>query len=174
MLKLDIIRPDDLIIVKDWRNMCPEALRTCKLTSDVDQINYYKKLNEDNSSRFWAVKRCGSISKLVGFSGLNNIQHENRLAEINIIINPTLKGKGYGGEIIDMILDQAFNLLNLKNVYGECYYCNPDGIQFWGKIIEKYKGFSVDLPNRKYFLGEYWPSLYFNLSKEGFANAKKN
>jgi RimJ/RimL family protein N-acetyltransferase len=61
-----------------------------------------------------------------------------------------------------MLLDEAFNKMNLKTVTGECYKCNP-GLDFWYRVIEKYNGHKTILPNRKFWNGKYYDSLYFSI-----------
>ena len=36
------------------------------------------------------------------------------------------------------------------------------------KIINEYEAYSTILPNRKYYNGKYWDSLYFNITKDNF------
>jgi hypothetical protein len=53
----------------------------------------------------------------------------------------------------------------LKTVYGECYYCNAAGINFWKKYIETSDIciYSTKLPNRKFRNGLFYDSLYFSV-----------
>jgi len=109
-----------------------------------------------------------NIDILMGMGGITNIQWENKLGEISLIINPTLQGKGYGIEAVDMLLHEAFDNLGLKTVFGECYYCN-EAVEFWLKIADKYKGSTAVLPNRKLWQGKFYDSLYFSIDAALFA-----
>jgi RimJ/RimL family protein N-acetyltransferase len=97
--------------------------------------------------------------------GLENISWENRNAEISIILNPDCQRKGYGTQAVNLLLDQGFNYINLENVWGECYLCNP-AVDFWLKICKVHDASIATLPNRKYWQGKYYDSLYFNFKKE--------
>jgi hypothetical protein len=52
--------------------------------------------------------------------------------------------------------------MNLENIWGLCYYCNP-AFEFWKKIIQKYNAFSIELPSQKFWKGQYYFGLYFNI-----------
>ncbi|SNX53217.1 Acetyltransferase (GNAT) domain-containing protein [Thermoanaerobacterium sp. RBIITD] len=54
---------------------------------------------------------------------LNSADHINGIAELGIFIgNKDYWNKGYGSEAIKLLLDFAFNILNLYNVYLKTYY----------------------------------------------------
>jgi RimJ/RimL family protein N-acetyltransferase len=99
--------------------------------------------------------------------GLENISWENRNAEISIIMDPACQGNEHGSQAVELLLNQGFDYLNLENIFGECYLSNP-AVKFWEKNIEKYSGTKTILPNRKYWEGEYWDSLYFNFNKSDY------
>jgi len=99
--------------------------------------------------------------------GLTNIQWENRLAEISLIIGPKHRKKGSGTEAVDLLFDEAFNRMGLKTVFGECYKTNTN-LGFWEHIVEKYKGYSTTLPNRKFWNKEFYDSYYFSIDSDSF------
>jgi RimJ/RimL family protein N-acetyltransferase len=123
--------------------------------------------NRNAKARYWAVWRYDAF---IGMVGLENIEFENGLAEISIILNPEYHGRGYGKEAVDMLLRRGFGDMHLENIYGECYVCNL-AYSFWQKICEKYGGTYTHLPNRKYYNGTFYDSLYFSINKEGFYGA---
>ena len=89
-----------------------------------------------------------------------------------MIINPEMRNDGLGEKAVDLLLDQAFNYLNLQTVFGECYWPN-NALRFWTKITDKYSGKDkmtkhVVLPSRKYWNGVYYPSLYFSIDKDDY------
>lgn len=163
-MKLKSLTLSDLEQVRQWRNKCPEALRTPFLLTQERQEQFYRDVIcvRQKDSRYWGIV---VDDVLVGMCGLENIQWENRLAEISIILNPDYQGKGYGEKAVGLLLDQGFNHLNLENIFGECYLCNP-AVEFWNKVAQKYNAVCCHLPNRKYWQGKYYDSLYFNIAKE--------
>ena len=55
--------------------------------------------------------------ELIGGCGLHNVDHVNRTAENGIFLgNKAYWNKGYGVEAIRLLLDHAFNVLNLNNI----------------------------------------------------------
>jgi RimJ/RimL family protein N-acetyltransferase len=132
------------------------------------QEKFYREVicNPNSSHRYWVFHIEKHEPSLVGFGGLTYIQWENRLAEISLIIDPAMRGHGIGEKAVDLILDKAFNYMNLQTVCGECYQCNTEGIKFWKKIADQGR-YSINgwvfLPNRKFWDGEYYDSLYFSI-----------
>lgn len=158
-MKMIGAKPDVIQEVNIWRDEARETLRTTGFSDDSDLFLY------DNSHRYISFY---DESNLVAFGGLTNIQWENRLAEISLIVNPDNRKDGIGSDCIDMLLDEAFNKMNLKTVTGECYKCNP-GIDFWYRLIEKYNGYKTILPNRKFWNGKHHDSLYFSVDCAQFS-----
>ncbi|MHC4464580.1 MAG: GNAT family N-acetyltransferase [Planctomycetota bacterium] len=95
------------------------------------------------------------------------MQWENRIGEISLLIFPPSRKQGYGEEAAELLLDQAFNYLNLKTVCGECYDCNQ-ALCFWQKIIKKYHAYETMLPNRKFWAGHPWASTYFSIDADEY------
>ena len=167
-MELKAPRIDDMHKVLSWRNSVPESLRTSVLLTAPMQEQFYAAVicNRNSLNRYFTIFGNGGYP--VGFGGLTNIQWENSIAEISLIINPLESGKGNGTKAVDLLLDQAFNKLNLKTVFGECYWCNP-ATNFWAKIIKKYNAHEALLPNRKYWDGAYHNATYFSIDRDDYA-----
>lgn len=148
--------------VRIWRNQCLYSLRTpFELTIEMQQ-EFYKNVVCDRkaNARYWAIY---DGDKLVGMTGLENIEYINRRAEISLIINPDYHDRGYGSEAFEMLLDKGFNQLGLNNIWGECYESNP-AIGFWRKMILKYGGYSTTIIETKFFNGKFHDSLWFSFT----------
>lgn len=177
-MKLVVPTKDDCEKVRLWRNECLESLRTPYPSTKEMQEDFYRNVicNPNSPHRYWAIRESGEINKigfadsLVAFGGLTFIEWENRLVQISLIVNPRYRKIGVGEVAVAALLDKAFNYLNLKTVCGECYYCNS-AIDFWGKMLNKYNcdfDNGVRLPNRKYWNGKYYDSLYFSIDKKDY------
>jgi hypothetical protein len=153
----------DLEQTRKWRNEQLPILRTSFPLTFEMQVDFYKNVicNRQANARYWGIH---SDDRLIGMCGLENIQWENRLAEISFILNPECSVKEYGDGALKLLLHEGFNNMNLENIYTEVYDCHP-GISFWANIIEKHNCEYSFLPNRKYYNGKYHSSLYINFNK---------
>lgn len=168
-MRLDVLTKEDCEQVRLWRNECPESLRTSYPLTKEQQEKFYEKVicNPNSPHRYWGIWDADKTTiRLIGMGGLTYIEWENRQAEISLIISPQYKHTGYGTEAVCLLLDMAFNRLNLELVYGECYYCNPAGIEFWKKIAGADN--CRDLRKGKYWKGKSCYTLYFDITKEEF------
>ncbi len=158
----------DAGLVSNWRNDSRQTLRTTEHSTVDIQEDFIANL-DPKIHRYFSFYDGGD---LVAFGGLTYIQWENRIAEISLIVNPDLQRSGVGSDAVDMLLEEAFNQLNLKTVFGECYKSNPS-VDFWFRLVEKYDGYSTILKNRKYWNGEYYDSLYFSTDADDYRAAQR-
>ena len=144
-----------------WRNEDLSALRTSRPLTAEQQAAWYARVSVDPCERWWTLLEGGLV---VGYGGLEHIQWEARIAEISLLIAPGCRSKGHGTAAVDAILCEAFDTLNLHNVYGEVYDCNEAGRYFWNSVIERYGADYTMLPDRKFWKGRMWNSVYFSIS----------
>jgi RimJ/RimL family protein N-acetyltransferase len=169
-LFLDCLTLENVEVAREWRNNNIESLRTTYFLNDSMQKDFYEKIISDRASqhRYFGIFKPYSSKYqnkiFIGIGGVTYIQWENGLGEISLILDGQHAGKGYGKESVKLLLDKAFNEMRLYTIYGECYKCNKS-IGFWEKIIKLYDGYKTILPNRKFYNGEYYDSLYFSFSK---------
>ncbi len=163
-MKLKALTLEDAQRAREWRNDTRVSLRTPFLLTEKMQEDFYFNLSRDARMRYWAIE---GEAVTVGAGGLVGIEWENRIAEISLILDPSKRGKGYGMEAVDLILHEGFCNMNLANIYGECYECNP-AAKFWAKVCRKYEAYTTALPQRKYWNGKYYDSLYFNIGGDKF------
>jgi RimJ/RimL family protein N-acetyltransferase len=161
------LRKEDMPIILKWRNDSMETLRTpYKLTLE-QQMHWYNNTicDRQSNTRYWAFTKVGN-DEIIGFGGIENVIWEYRTGEISILIGKEFRRLRYGECAVLMILSQAFNSMNMHNIWGECYTCG--NTEFWKKILgeSNYKIEFRTLPNRKYYNGLYWDSLYFNIGGE--------
>jgi len=171
-MKLEVLSKEDCEKIRKWRNEQMIHLRTPFLLTKEMQEDFYRDVvcNWNAPHRYWGIYE--SDVGLIGIGGITNIQWENSIGEITLVLDPKQTGKGLGEAAVDLVLDQAFNRLNLKTVCGECYICNP-AKNFWDKIRVKYKGYAAILPRRKYWNGQISDSIYFSIDRDDFNNSNK-
>ena len=168
----------DMQQIRLWRDEVRETLRTPYVLTAEQQEDYYRTVicDRDSRTRYWGLwaTKYEALPPLlphtqegpifIGYGGIENIEWENSTGEISILIGAEFHRHGYGRKAVDMFLEEAFYRLNLHSVHGECYRCSP-ACKFWQKIIQSHKGFTIDLPARKYWDDVYWPSMYFTFIK---------
>jgi len=195
-MRLDAPTLEQCQLVRIWRNDCLETLRTTYPLREEQQAEFYRDVvcNPQSEHWYWSIigERGRCVSKatgkeiprggavllsdvsylqadaaigFIGLCGLTYISWPNRIAEISLIIDPQHRSKGIGENAVDLLLVEAFDRLGLKTVVGECYHTH-DGVKFWAKIAEKYRAFTAELPNRKFWAGEFHGSLYFSIDAD--------
>ena len=194
-MKLKVLSLEDVEQARIWRNECLEALRTSFPLTKEMQSDFYKNIICDRNAkhRFWGIHEKVKIpytetikhygfdehkndiyeaERLIGMTGLENIELENRRAEISIILDNQYRGMGNGIKAVELLLDKGFNHMNLDNIYGEVYFCN-EAVAFWEKIINTYRATSTLKRNTKYYAGGYWDSLWFNIERDKYREVVK-
>ena len=73
--------------------------------------------------------------ELIGGCGLLDLDHVNRSAEAGIFIGEkSYWARGYGEEAMRLLLDYAFNILNLHNIMLKVYAYNSRALRCYRKI----------------------------------------
>ncbi len=73
-------------------------------------------------------------SRPIGNAGLFDVDYRNRSAELGLIIaEPDARGKGYGTETTQLVVDYAFTALGLHNVMLTVFEYNLAGIRVYTK-----------------------------------------
>lgn len=72
--------------------------------------------------------------RLIGNASIMNINHINQCAEIGLFIGDAKdRGKGYGQEIVKLLVDYGFRYLNLKNIMLKVFSSNTAAINTYKK-----------------------------------------
>ena len=104
--------------------------------------------------------------KLIGNCGFNEIDYKHRKAEIGLFIgDENNRSKGYGKEILKLLLDYGFNYLNLHSINLNVMDFNPRAIRCYEKC-----GFKEYGRRRKckFINGKYYDSVCMDILKEEF------
>lgn len=154
----------DLTRVLPWRVEARASLRTTRLLTPDDQKAYADRIRTDHTMRIFGFRNG---EHLVALGGLEGIDYVNGHAEISLIVKPRATGKGIGREAVALILEEAFDRLDLRTVWGECYH-STDAWKFWRKIAEQYgcDDLTVTWPRRKYWGGVLYDADLFTITVE--------
>ena len=126
-----------------------------------------RKYLEDNANKdglFGIIKL--ENDELIGSCGIENIDNIHRTGTLGIFIGEeNEREKGYGTEVIRLLLDYGFNYLNLQNI-------KLDVLSFNERAIACYKkcGFKECGRRRKcyYLNGKYYDKISMDILKEEF------
>jgi RimJ/RimL family protein N-acetyltransferase len=166
VLRLDALTKEACEIIRQERNNDISGLRTSFFLTREMQEDFYNNVvcNRNSNHRYFAIKMK---NELIGMGGITNIEWENGLAEISLFIRKKYQHLGHGTRAVHELLEHGFNNMGLLNIYGETYLCSK-AVDFWYKIIQKYEMYVTILPQRKFFLGECYDSIYFSIDAEAF------
>ncbi len=118
----------------------------------------------DKKYIFSIVKNEGD--ELIGNIELNSIKHVDRTATLGIMIGENKeRSKGYGLEAINLLLDFAFNYLNMNSVNLEVLEVNERAKRCYEKA--GFKIFGIQREN-KYIDGKYYNTIHMDILKEEF------
>ena len=133
------------------------------MTVESERAWIEKNLN-NNEYNFAIVNK--ENDELMGNCGIMNINQKDRCAEVGIFIgNEESRSKGYGAEVLRILLDYGFNYLNLNNIYLGVMSFNERAINCYKKVGFKECG----RRRESYFLnGKYYDHVYMDILAREF------
>ena len=171
-----ILRPlkiEDLEKTHEWRNnleliKLTQGIRFPK-TMEMDRDWFNQALNDkSNRNIYFGVDEISS-GDFVGIIQLNNIDYISGTAIWGFIIGDNEKqGKGYSVEAPTILFNYAFNVLNLRKIFG--YPISYNNATF--RMHQKIGNFKQEgvLKQHVFFDGEYHDVLILSIFKEDFLN----
>ena len=107
----------------------------------------------------------------IGQISLHKIDWKNRNAELGIVIgNKEYWGKGYGTDAIKILLNHAFNQMNLYKVYLRVFDYNQRGVRCYEKCGFKEEG---RLRKGQFYGGKYYDVILMGILKDEFEKVNK-
>jgi len=109
---------------------------------------------------------CYSIldenDEFIGIVELYNLSWKNRRAELSIIIKPSVRGKGYGYDALNKILEIGFKELGLNRIWLRVLEYNSRAIELYKRV-----GFVQEGINRKesFRKGQYFSQIQMSILK---------
>lgn len=137
-IKLRPLRKEDYSKTLEWRNNL-ELSRMVQShpfpISDELEIKWYETILTDtgNKSVYFAIENVNQ--DFIGLVFLNNINWIHRICWFHIIIGEAkARNKGVGYETMKLIIDYAFNTLNLRKIMLEVLIDNKAAIGLYKKV----------------------------------------
>ena len=168
---LSPMNSDDYLKYVEWLNDYDIAKGINNYTNVVS-INSEKEwlANAVNEKYIFAII-CIENDELIGNISLTNVDYINKTAELGIFIgNKDYHSRGYGSEAIMLLLNYAFNYINLNNVMLKVYSFNICAIKAYEKCGFKTFGIWKD---SHYFNGKYVDEIFMNVLKDDFYKNEK-
>ena len=158
--------PEDYEVMAKWMNdfaVTDYLIRSHKVIS-LD--NEKKFLEESQNAEAAFVIVTLDEDKPIGVISLEGIKHVHQIAEAGIAIGEEeYRSKGYGTEAMKLLLDFAFNYLNLHNVDLKVVDTNERAIKCYKKCGFKEYGRRSE---SEYINGKRYGTVYMEILKEDF------
>lgn len=130
-----------------------------------DQKQWYAGISKKDIVMAIFLKEADHRPQIVGTIGLYNITPRHQRAVTRMRIDPTYQGRGIAFEARNMVLEYAFNTLNLFKITAECFAENKAIVGLNRKI-----GFHEEgLFRRHYYhAGKYRDVIQFAIFKDDY------
>jgi RimJ/RimL family protein N-acetyltransferase len=175
-VRLRAVEREDVKKFYEWIND-PEvthSLANYLPMSTVDEENWFNHIpNRDQNEKPLAIEiRDGEGWKLIGNCAVLQIQWVNSCAELGIMIGEKSSwNKGYGTEVMTLLLRHGFETLNLNRVGLQVYSDNPRAIRSYEKA-----GFTQEGSMREaaYRHGKYCDVIIMSVLRSEWTARKKD
>jgi diamine N-acetyltransferase len=159
-LKLRQIEIDDLGVLYEWENDTENWHTSNNLNPHsrffLEQyiLNAQNNIYEDKQLRLVIVEEH---DKQIGIIDLFDFDPHHRRAAIGIILDPGSRNKGYGSEALDIIINYANKVLNLKQLHCGVGVDNHHSVRLFKK-----KGFEITGTRKSWRLHQnQWKDEHF-------------
>ncbi|TYP70361.1 GNAT family N-acetyltransferase [Aquimarina intermedia] len=133
------------------------------LQATKEQMIWFKNLKDQNKGIWWAI--CDTTTrKFLGAGGLNDLSQEHKKAEVGLWLLKEYWGQGIMGEAMPLILNYAFDVLQLHRIEGFVDSENMKCKRALQKLNFNYEGTMVDseIKNGQFFSVDLFASLKTN------------
>ena len=139
-IRLRTIEPEDLPLLKEWRNKFMCYYREYRFINDPHQENWYKGTIGDSRNIYYAIDVWDGKWWLVGQCAWSNIDWVHRHVELGIYIGEDdWRGKGIGLKAMIELHKIAFHEWNMNTVRLEVLSFNP-AVKFYDDFGYKRAG----------------------------------
>lgn len=171
-IRLRHVEREDLPFFVDWLND-PEVTLGLAMHTPLSQAEedrwFEDTLNREVDERPLVIEAQTEDSwKMIGNCGFFNIDWRNRSAELGIFIgDKSLWSKGFGTEVMKLLLRHGFTTLNLNRIYLRVFENNLRAIRAYEK-----SGFSLEgrMRQAEFRQGEYIDVLVMSVLRSEWNN----
>lgn len=130
--------------------------------TERQEEEWFNKLGSDDKNIVLAIETKDGI--LIGSMGIHRIDWKDRVATTGALIGEKeYWGKGYGTDAKMILLDYAFNTLNLRKICSNVYPYNKRSLHY-----SLHCGYKIEGRRRRQVFknGRYWDLIELGLFKE--------
>ncbi|MDR0890827.1 MAG: UDP-4-amino-4,6-dideoxy-N-acetyl-beta-L-altrosamine N-acetyltransferase [Endomicrobium sp.] len=123
-VKLRSILESDLETIRNWRNSkeVSQYMYTDNIISPEQQIQWFKKISNDNSSRYWIIEYDNQAVGVVSISEISDLYDSCFWGFY--IGNTNFRGLGIASKVEYLILSYVFDTLKLNKLRCEAFSDN--------------------------------------------------
>lgn len=155
---------EDVTLLLRWIND-PEVnmyLQVYLPMMEADEREWIQNLHKQKAENIVFMIVTGG--KPIGTMGLHGIDYRNRRATTGTLIGEKeYWGKGHGTKAKMLLLEYAFNTLNLRKVCSNAYAFNERSIRYSKRCGYREEG---RLRQHHFALGKYWDTICLSVFKE--------
>lgn len=165
-IKLTELNPDNSEKIRKIRNnpLIFNNFNQYKLITQDNHKKWFSKINDSLTHIYFEIHTIDS-NELIGQCGLLDINWISRNSDFSIYIDPDHYGKGYGKDALSVLLNYAFNVLNLARIFSHVFDFNKNAISLYQKFNFVIEG---TLRNHHFHNGEYINVIIIGLLKKDF------
>lgn len=133
-------------------------------TTIHDRKEWFHAISRDKTAVTFAIALTED-NRHIGNCGLINIDNRSRRGQFWIYLSNQYIGQGFGKEVMKLILDYAFQSLNLNRVYLYVVSTNIRALKFYQKM-----GFEIEGTFREhvYLKGNYVDAIWLGILKKDY------
>ena len=164
-----MVLSDDQIFLKSTNNDDPELINLFQAEKGLLTMSETRLYPAGTPTEI--TFRIEKNNVLIGEIRLKNLRWFNRKAELSIIISEDYQRKGVGSAATKLLMEYAFNKMNLHRLEAEAIEYNKASIS----MLEKF-GFVLEgtLREAKYSDGKYWGVYRYGLLRQEYLKHHKD
>jgi len=121
------------------------------LFTEKDEKDWFKKMSAFENNYEFVIENIEN-NEIIGICGFNEIDFKNSNTIIGIFIKKEMQNKGYGKLALKILINFAFDELNLNKIKLNVFSFNPNAIKLYEKLGFKTEGI---LKNELFRFGKY-------------------
>jgi len=138
------------------------------LTLD-EELAWFDRLTKDQSVRALTIYQLPSY-RPIGIVNLLQIDHRHHRAAMGIMVGePDARGKGFGTEAVELILDYGFTALDLHTIWLVTHEFNHAGQAAYRKAGFREAGRRREC---RYHAGRFWDEVHMDILTSEFTKSR--